>query len=184
MADVLTVRAFHSVFTESDEHASAPATVDLAAMLVTFIRPVNIVEAGTYRGHMALALANMLRLFDSAGKVYTADPENYIQPALDHPDVAPVLPYVHYHQGDFLEMLATVPDPIGFAYIDASSVENPRMRWDHANEVYRRLTPGALMLVDDTASEDWADAQRFREWGRFNLHLPQHRGLTIIQKAF
>lgn len=170
------LRTWHGVLNETDYEASDPANVDLACMLVNFIRPKVVVEAGTYKGHFAFAVANILRQYGE-GKVYTADPTDRVTALFDL--VPFLLPHLHYHQGDFLEMLKDVPDPIDFAYIDASSKENPRMRMEHMKTVYPRLNDGGLILIDDTEG-DWDDAWRFRD--RADIHLGQHRGLTIIQR--
>jgi predicted O-methyltransferase YrrM len=176
---VTTIRTWHGVLSETDLEASAPANIDLACMLIAFQEPKVVVEAGTFRGHFAFAAANILRQIES-GMVYTADPVDGTSELLTQPMAQRLLPYLHVHRGDFLDMLADVPDPIDFAYIDASSKENPHMRWEHARAVHARMRPGGLILVDDTEGE-WGDATRFRQWG--DLHLKGHRGLTIIQKA-
>ncbi len=175
------VRAFHAVFNEVDTHDSATAVTDLLCMFVTFLQPKVVVEAGTYRGRSAFALANMLRL-NGQGMLYTADPRNMVAETMAHPDIEVLLPYMRYHEGDFLEMLATIEEPVDLAYLDASSKENPHMRKEHCQALAGKLSPGALVFVDDTEG-DWEDARLFRMQGRHEgLHLPQHRGLTIIQR--
>lgn len=171
-------RTFHGVFNETDDHASHPANIDLACMLVLFTEARTIVEAGTYKGHFAFAVANILRLLGH-GMVYTADIEDRI-PECAWQDVPELAARVSYHRGDFLTMLADVPGEVDLAYIDASDKDNPHLRWEHAEAAYHRLRLGGLLLVDDTAAEDWGDARSFREWA--SIQLPQHRGLTIVQK--
>ncbi len=174
-------RAFHAVFNEVDTHDSAAAVTDLLCMFVAFLRPKVVVEAGTYRGRSALAIANILRL-NEQGVLYTADPVNRVAESLAHPDLATILPHIRYHEGDFLEMLATITEPVDLAYLDASHKDNPHMRRDHCEALASKLSPGALVFVDDTEG-DWEDARLFRLQGRHEgLHLPQHRGLTIIQR--
>jgi predicted O-methyltransferase YrrM len=172
------VRSFHGSLADTDHMASAPEAIDLIAMFVHFTRPKVVVESGTYRGHFAYAIANILRLLESDGKVYTADPIDNISRTLSLPDAEPLRPYIEYHHGDFRDMLKTV-GPIDLAYIDASSVDNPHLRKEHAALVWKKMAPRGLMFIDDTASKDWEDAHFFRQV--CSLHLPQHRGLTIWQ---
>ena len=174
------LRAFHSVCMEYDMHDSDPATIDLVCMFATFLNPQVVVEAGTYRGRMTTALANVLRAIGGTGVIYTADPTDHVSAMLALPELAPITPYIRYHQGDYLEMLGTIPGDIDLAYIDASHTDNSHMRWEHAMATFLRLRYGGLILVDDTAGE-WEDAAKFRDLA--NIYLPGHRGLTIIQKS-
>jgi predicted O-methyltransferase YrrM len=160
------VRSFHGSLAETDNMASAPEAIDLIAMFVHFTNPRVVVESGTYKGHFAYAISNILRLLGNGGKVYTADPVDKVSDTLALP-------------GDFLEMLADVPGPIDVAYIDASDPNDPLLRRKHALAVWKRLAARGLLFVDDTASKDWEDAKFFRQIS--SLHLPQHRGLTILQ---
>jgi predicted O-methyltransferase YrrM len=172
------VQAFHSVITDIDEMASDPANIDLAAMLAFFIQPRVVVEAGTYQGHLTLAVANILRI-QGYGKIYTADPIDHVARTLAHPDVAQLLPHIHYHPGTFEELLEQVPGEIDLAYLDASSVDDPGMRMAHYKAVYPRLRNGGIAMIDDTEGE-WDDAPTFRRVA--SIHLSQRRGLTLIQK--
>lgn len=180
--DVVTeyINGFHSVCQAYDPHDSEPATVDLVCMLVAFLAPAVVVEAGTYRGRMALSIANILRINGSGGVVYTADPVDLVAPTFALPELASLMPHLQYHQGDYLEMLGQIPGEIDLAYIDASSVENPHMRWEHTMATYLRMKPDGLILIDDTGSDGWEDAAKLRDLAA--VYLEQHRGLTIIQK--
>lgn len=178
------IRTWHSVYREADEMASSAQAVDLVCMLANYIEPKVFVEAGTYKGHLTFAVANVLASIGD-GKIWTADTiDNFSEPlnqmAQERPDIASRV--VFYH-ADFLAMLSDIPE-VDMAYIDASSKENEHMRLDHANAVYQKLNVGGLIVVDDTATvEGWDDARKFRLWAqREGIHLGQHRGLTIIQK--
>ena len=174
------MRHWHGVLLETDEMASTPATVDLVAMLVRYTEPRVVVEAGTYRGHLALAVANILRQ-TSHGVIHTADPIDNFSPTLAQ--TTELQPYIRYHHGDFATMLDGIEGPIDLAYIDASDARDSRLRLTHAERVFDRLRPGGLLVTDDTASEDWQEAGTFRDWAKCTgIHLSQHRGLTIIQK--
>lgn len=173
---------WHGVLNASDEMASEPASVDLLCMLTAFIRPMVVVEAGTYAGHAALAMANVLRHVNPEGKVYTSDVVDSVSGLLKK-SAAFLAPYVEFYHGDFVDMLHTVPGEIDLAYIDASDAREPNLRMRHASAVWPRMRPGGLVLVDDTESKDWAGAKVFRDWAKCGgLHLTQQRGLTIIQR--
>jgi predicted O-methyltransferase YrrM len=176
------IQTWHSVFGITDEVASDPASLDLICMLVNFLKPKVVVEAGTYRGHMAAAVANILRQQDPDARIYTADPmDTGFRKALEE-DLLPIAPWVVFHAGDYLEMLRRVTVPIDLAFIDASSIEDPHLRWTHAMATMVRMRPGGLILVDDTEG-DWEDAKAFQGLARTGgIHLPQHRGLTILQR--
>jgi predicted O-methyltransferase YrrM len=174
------VRAFHNAFARTDLHASDPATIDLACMLANFVGARNIIEAGTYRGHMASALAFLLKITGkTGGKVYTADTVDVFSSTLADASMDPVRDYIHYHVGDFGDMLKSVPVLADFAYIDASSETNPHLRMEHLALAMQRMNTGGILMVDDTQG-DWADAPLFRRMR--GLQLPQHRGLTILMK--
>lgn len=174
------VPAWCSVLPEIDEMASAPATIDLLAMLTSFMQPKVVVEAGTYRGHAALAVANVMRAYDS-GHLYTADVYDNFSATLA--DIPILQPYITWWHGDYLAMLEQVPGEIDLAYIDASDPNDSNLRLEHAGRTYARLAPGGLLLADDTGSPDWREAKLFRVWAQSSgIHLTQRRGLTFIQK--
>jgi predicted O-methyltransferase YrrM len=175
------LRSFHGVLGEVDTMASDAAAIDLFCMLCFFVEPKVVVEAGTYQGHLALAVANILRS-NGTGTLYTADTcDDGFSVALSMECMNLIRPHIQFHHGDFLEMLKKVEDPIDLAYIDASSKENPHMRWEHYRAALKQLRPGGLVLVDDTAG-DWSDAKDFQYVA--NIQLMQRRGLTLIQKPY
>lgn len=176
------VMSWHGALGQTDEMASDSASVDLACMLAAFIKPKVVVEAGTYIGHMALALANIVRQVEPAGKVYTADVQDQGLAQRLEGEGQFLAPYIHFHLGDFLDMLKDVPGLIDLAYIDASSAEDPHLRMKHFWAVENRMREGGLILVDDTESKDWPDAKKFRDLS--DIHLTQARGLSIFQRKF
>jgi predicted O-methyltransferase YrrM len=173
---------WHSVFNACDDMASAPASVDFVSMLVNFIKPEVVVEAGTYKGHLTLAIAQILWV-NKRGMIYSADlHDGGVNQWLDGTG-AHLRPYLHLHVGDYLDMLKDVPGEIDLAYIDASDPKDSRLRLTHAERTFDRLRPGGLLLADDTESKDWQEAELFRDWAKCTgIHLSQHRGLTIIQR--
>lgn len=180
MAVEVETRTWHGVLSETDEMASDAATVDLLCMLAAYLKPTTVVEAGTYVGHAALAVANVLRQLGH-GKIYTADVSDYFTTKTAHlPGAEKFAPFVSFYHGDFIDMLDTIEGPVDLAYIDASTVERPRLRWEHYTAAWQRLRPGGLVLIDDTAG-DWTDAPAFQDIA--DLQLMGRRGLSIIQKG-
>lgn len=172
--------SWHSVLPQTDDMASDFATIDLACMLAAFLQPKVIVEAGTYRGHMAAAVAHTLFQMGHVATIWTADPDDqgFGIVLAD----APWGPMVQYHQVDYLAMLATIEGDVDLGFIDASSEENPHMRREHMQATFNRLAPGGILLVDDTAATDWDDAKTLRE--NASLYLAPHRGLSFYQKHY
>jgi predicted O-methyltransferase YrrM len=177
-----TLPTWHSVFNGTDEMASHPASVDLVAMLVHFIQPETVVEAGTYKGHLTLAIAQILHT-NNRGIIWSADLHDGDVGKWLASDANYLTSRVRLYLGDYLDMLKEVPGDIDLAYIDASDPNDSRLRLTHAERTFDRLRPGGLLLADDTESKDWKEAQMFRDWAKCSgIHLTQHRGLTLIQK--
>ena len=166
-----------------DDMASDTHTLDLLCMLVAYVRPRIFVESGTYLGHTAVAIANILQQLDQEeecpARVWTADPTDYglIQQAVVGHDLSHYLTYYHGSYDDMLNMLV---EPIGMAYLDASAKDDPSMRLRHVRKTLARLEPGGLIVIDDCGS-DWSGVKRIRQMA--SLYLPAHRGLCVIQKA-
>lgn len=172
--------SWHNVLPVVDPMASDLATIDFACMLAAFLAPAVIVEAGTYRGHMALAIANTLIQMGHAAKIYTADPADFgvgkfiVGRKFSH--------MIEYHNSDYLDMLPKVPGQIDLAFIDASHTDNSHMRLQHTTATFERLAPGGLILIDDIAATDWEDAKLLRESA--NIYFKPHRGLGLLQKPY
>ena len=166
-----------------DDIASDTHTLDFLCMLVAYLRPRIIVESGTYLGHTAVALANILKQLDQEeqqpARVWTADPTDYgiIQQAILNYDLGTHLTYYH---GSYDDMLALIVEPIGMAYIDASAKNDPKMRLRHVKTTLARMALGGVIVVDDCGS-DWPGVKRIRQMA--SLYLPARRGLCVIQKA-
>jgi predicted O-methyltransferase YrrM len=165
-----------------DDEASDPAQCELLAALVRCAKPRVVVEAGTYRGHGAIAIADALARNGPTGHLWTADPYDFHQPK-----ILSGRDNITYCREDFLTMLARL-DSVDFAYIDASDFgpngRDASLRVKHFEAVLPKLSPGALVLVDDTLADDWSDGEGGRSVLRirercFNLRFL--RGLSIFQ---
>jgi predicted O-methyltransferase YrrM len=161
-----------------DREASDPAQCELLAALVRCAKPRVVVEAGTYQGHGAIYIARALAESGPTGHLWTADPNDWGQVA-----TLAGYPNVTYCRENFLTMLDRL-DSVDFAYIDASAGRDASLRVKHFEAVLPKLSPGALVLVDDTLADDWSDGEGGRSVLRirercFNLRFL--RGLSIFQ---
>ena len=125
-----------------------------------------IVEAGTYTGVAARALAEM----NPTAVVYTADVE----------DLAGNLPVnVVRYVGPFEDMLAGI-DSVDFAYIDATGSGNDTdLRRRHGQLVLAKLTPRGIIAFDDTWT-DWAGVEWIRDLCQINVQAC--KGLSLYQR--
>jgi predicted O-methyltransferase YrrM len=165
-----------------DLEATAPEQCELLRALIRCHKPRVVVEAGTYKGHGAIAIAEALWRNGATGHIWTADPYDFGQPAT----LAPY-PNVTFYREDFLTMLTRL-DSVNFAYIDASewgpNGRDASLRVRHFEAVLPKLEPGGLVCVDDTLADDWNDGEggksvlRIRE-KCFNLRFL--RGLSVYQ---
>ena len=160
-----------------DGEPSSERTAALLWALARFHRPLVVVEAGTYHGHVALTLADALRSANVPGHVWTADVNE--SPVLTHAAALGLTDAITFFWGDFLAMLPTVPTPIDFAYLDAGP-DHDGLRWRHFEALQPLLAPGALVATDDVAGS-WPQVERFRA---HTLYLPNHRGLALWQKPY
>lgn len=161
-----------------DTSSSHPDTWDFLCELVRGLKAKVIVEAGTYRGHATFAMAESLRRDDQEGHVWTADIEDFaIGDVLEAMGLAG---RVTFFRGRFEDMLATVPDPIDLAFIDASEPDNARYRIDCLERVWLRLAPNGIVVMDDCADDAWRYANELRRW--CGLYLPTSHGLCLFQK--
>lgn len=163
-----------------DDHATAPEQCALIASLIVCAKPLVVVESGTYMGHTAYFIASELQGL-GRGHLYTADP----LPADQLGTLSGLKPWVTFHKGDFLEMLAGIP-AVDFAYIDATA-DGPggaRLRWEHFQAVRAKLRPGGIICVDDTAADDWDDQENGRSAARIrsvcNINFRFLRGLSVF----
>lgn len=161
-----------------DTITSHPDIWDLLVELMLANDPKVIVEAGTYRGHATFAMAEALRIAGKEAHIYTADTDDHHVP--DLLEQVELSAYVTCHHGPFAEMLEAVPDPIDFAFIDASSIDNAALRIDCLNLVGPRLAPWGLIVVDDSTDDGWQGAKVLRD--NCALYLKVGRGLTVFQK--
>ena len=157
-------------FKDLDEVATDAASLYFLFALISFLNPKVVVEAGTWKGHFSLTLAQIMPSI----AIYTADPIRFMkEPGL-----------LQYYQGDFVDMLESYKlDSIDLAYIDSgppcSSDWDHGIRWRHYQAVIPRMAPGGLIISHDMNDRDWEGADKIFELA--SIYLSAGRGLTIQQ---
>lgn len=165
----------------------------LLKMLVTMIRPRNILEVGTFSGYSAICMAEGL---EEGGKVWTFEindeQEDFTRPWIEG---SPVADRIEFIIGDAITMAPSLGIVFDMAFVDGDKrtyVETYEM----AMSVLRR---GGYIIADNTLWDghvtDHAYDRDSQTAGirRFNDHiaadprvekviLPLRDGLTIIRK--
>lgn len=165
----------------------------LLKMLVTMIRPRNILEVGTFSGYSAICLAEGL---DDDGKVWTFEindeQEDFTRPWLEGSSVADKIRFII---GDAITEAPKLGIEFDMAFIDGDK----RTYVETYEMVMSVLRPGGYILADNTLWDghvtDHAYDRDHQTVGirRFNDHvaadkrvekviLPLRDGLTIIRK--
>jgi predicted O-methyltransferase YrrM len=130
----------------------SPDTGKLLYALVRACRPEIVVEFGTSFGistiHLAAAVAD-----NGTGQVVTTElSERKATAALNSLEQAGLAGVVTILHGDALETLASVSGPVGIVLLDGwKALYLPVLRL-----LQPRLTPGALVIADDTSFESAA----------------------------
>lgn len=165
----------------------------LLKMLVTMIRPRNILEVGTFSGYSAICMAEGL---DDGGKVWTFEindeQEDFTRPWIEG---SPVADKIRFIIGDAITEAPKLGVVFDMAFIDGDK----RTYVETYEMVMSVLRPGGYILADNTLWDghvtDHAYDRDHQTVGirRFNDHvaadkrvekviLPLRDGLTIIRK--
>ena len=165
----------------------------LLKMLVTMIRPKNILEVGTFSGYSAICMAEGL---EEGGMVYTFEindeQEDFTRPWIEQ---SPVADKIRFIIGDAITEAPQLGVTFDMAFIDGDK-RTYRETYEMALEVVR---PGGFILADNTLWDGHvvdhtydSDAQT-RGIETFNdaimddkrverVILPLRDGLTLIRK--
>ena len=166
----------------------------LLKMLVSMIRPKNILEVGTFSGYSAICMAEGLE--DEGGKVWTFEindeMEDFTRPWIEN---SPVADKIDFRIGD-----ANIEAPkLGITF-DLAFVDGDKRTYVKTYEmVLRLLRPGGYIIADNTLWDghvtDPAYDHDHQTQGirRFNDHVaadnrveqvivPLRDGLTLIRK--
>ena len=165
----------------------------LLKMLVSMIRPKNILEVGTFSGYSAICMAEGL---DEGGKVWTFEindeMEDFTRPWIEN---SPVADKIDFRIGD-----ANIEAPQLGVTFDLAFVDGDKRTYVETYEmVLRLLRPGGYIIADNTLWDghvtDPAYDHDHQTQGirRFNDHVaadnrveqvivPLRDGLTLIRK--
>ena len=165
----------------------------LLKMLVSMIRPKNILEVGTFSGYSAICMAEGL---DEGGKVWTFEindeMEDFTRPWIEN---SPVADKIDFRIGD-----ANIEAPKLGVTFDLAFVDGDKRTYVETYEmVLRLLRPGGYIIADNTLWDghvtDPAYAHDHQTQGirQFNDHVaadnrveqvivPLRDGLTLIRK--
>ena len=165
----------------------------LLKMLVSMIRPKNILEVGTFSGYSAICMAEGL---DEGGKVWTFEindeMEDFTRPWIEN---SPVADKIDFRIGD-----ANIEAPKLGVTFDLAFVDGDKRTYVETYEmVLRLLRPGGYIIADNTLWDghvtDPAYDHDHQTQGirRFNDHVaadnrveqvivPVRDGLTLIRK--
>lgn len=165
----------------------------LLKMLVSMIRPKNILEVGTFSGYSAICMAEGL---DEGGKVWTFEindeMEDFTRPWIEN---SPVADKIDFRIGD-----ANIEAPKLDITFDLAFVDGDKRTYVETYEmVLRLLRPGGYIIADNTLWDghvtDPAYDHDHQTQGirRFNDHVaadnrveqvivPLRDGLTLIRK--
>ncbi|PIF01664.1 MAG: methyltransferase [Maribacter sp.] len=113
------------------------------SLLSKIIRPMNILEIGTYTGYSALCLAEGLR---KDGQLHTVDINEELS-AIQRRyfDQSGFGPQIIQHTGDALKIVPTLDITFDLVFIDAEKKEYP----DYFEVVMQKTTSGSIILSDN-----------------------------------
>lgn len=162
-------------------------------MLVTMIRPKQVLEIGTYSGYSALCLAEgledgaMLHTFE-----INDEQEDFTRPWLEN---SPYADKITFYIGDALQMVPAMDIQFDLVFIDG----NKRYYVEYYEMVLNKMASGGYIIADNTLwdghvlEDDYAKDAQTLGIKKFNdkiavdtrvekVILPMRDGLTIIRK--
>jgi predicted O-methyltransferase YrrM len=164
------------------------------ALLSHMIRPLQVLEIGTYTGYSAICLAEGLA---PGGLVHTIDVNEELEEMVrSYLSRAGLEEKVRYYIGPALELIPTLEYAFDLVFIDADKINNAR----YYEMVLDKVRPGGFILVDNvlwsgkvaqqTDKKIDADTQSIQDFNARiqaddrveNLLLPLRDGLMMIRK--
>lgn len=148
--------------------------------LVRASRPATVVEFGTSYGISTIHLAAAVRDNVAGHVVSTELNAAKVARARSNLAEAGLADLVTILEGDALESLAGLPGPVGFVLLDGWK----RLYLPVLRLLEPRLTPGALVVADDTVSmaaemTDYLSYVRDPARGYLSVSFPESDGLEI-----
>lgn len=116
----------------------------LLKMLVQMIKPLRVLELGTFSGYSALCMAEGLRPEAELHTIEIFDEmEDFIRSWLAR---SPHASQLHLHIGNALDIVPTLPTPWDLVFIDADK----RQYVDYYRMIIPLMRPGGFILADNT----------------------------------
>lgn len=166
---------------------TGPVAGRLLEFLVWMVRPMLVVELGTYSGYSALTMASAL---PEGGRVVTceldADRAAFAQSRFDE---SPHSAAIELKLGRALESLAAIDEPIDLAFVDADK----EGYIGYYEALVPKLSPRGVIVADNTLRDGRAlDPEEVMD--AFNRHvaddprtvqllLTVRDGMTLIRRA-
>ena len=161
------------------------------SMLSKLVRPMRILEVGTFTGYASLCLAEGLR---EEGLLHTVDINEEQQERVQgYFDASPLGKQIVYHIGDAAEIIPTIEGDFDLVFIDADKKRN----LFYFEMLIERVPSGGLILIDNVlwkgkVLEDQPDSQtkRVLELNEIltkdtrveKMILPIRDGLFVLRK--
>ncbi|MBX2929203.1 MAG: class I SAM-dependent methyltransferase [Saprospiraceae bacterium] len=177
--------------TLSPQMLSGPLQGRLLQMLCEMIRPVQVLEIGTFTGYSAICLAQGM---GDGGMLHTIE----VNPELEHIitryiALAGMQERIRLHIGDAYEILPTLPGPFDLVWIDAGKQDYNY----YYDLVFDKVSPGGYILADNVlwsgkvvANDRDADTLALHRFNQKvqadprveNILLPIRDGILIARK--
>lgn len=123
--------------------SSSPYQGVLLEMITRTLSPTVAIEVGSYAGYGAVCIARGL---PQGGILHAIEAnEEYEEMILRHAQEAGVQDCIKLHIGQALDILPTLPDGIGLAFIDADKTNYI----NYYNLILPKMRPGGLILFDN-----------------------------------
>lgn len=188
-----------SIVRDTNQHVLNPHMLSghvqgrVLSMLSHMIRPMSILELGTYTGYSALCLAEGLQ---PDGRLITIDHNDELEERTRHNlSLSPVAHQIDFRIGDCKQIVPTLDGLFDLVFIDADK----REYCAYLDLVYSRVRAGGWILADNTLWDGHiTDAAYDKDAQTLGLRafndrvaadnrlekviLPLRDGLTIIHK--
>ncbi len=172
--------------------AAGPQHGLLLQMICHMLRPVKVLEIGTFTGYAAIAIA--LALPEKSNIISIEASEEHLNIASRYVEKSNLQHKISLIHGDAKEVLAQMNDQFDLIYLDADKVSYP----DYFPEVKRLLRPRGFLLVDNViwggkVADPLAKDKETEALRSFNtlvnqdpdfeqLILPLHDGLLLARR--
>lgn len=132
-----------ALHTANPHMASTPYQGALLQLLAAIIQPSIAVEIGSHAGFGAVCIAQGM---GGCGTLHLIESNEEYQPLImRHAQMASVQNAIQLHIGDASHLIPTLPDGIGFAFVDAD-----KEQYDHYYTLLLpKMRPGGIMLFDN-----------------------------------